>query len=141
LSSATGRMQDMTDIGKVRVLVRSTRVPVRTTVLRRPVYSHHGIRISTDEELKVVYEDVLDEQSKEAIRHASKLSQSLGLRLELVDMPKKNLFGRVISYLARRSPSATITIVPSSASVGPRFQPRQEQESPGVAQSSSIQCK
>ena len=87
----------MTDGRSVRVLVRSRRVPIRTTVVRTPVYFPFGTLVHTATRQEVVYESVYDEPQRRAIEEARRLSCNLGLKLRVVDATKSGVFNRFLS--------------------------------------------
>jgi len=63
--------------GKVRVVVRSRQVPVRTVDFTEPVYSASGVLLWTKKNTRVLYDSVLDEEHKRAIEEGHKLSHKL----------------------------------------------------------------
>jgi hypothetical protein len=85
--------------GKVRVIVRSRKVPSRTIDLTEPVYSTSGMLMGTRRNRLVVYEDVLDDAHKKAIEEGRRLSCDLGLELEVVDRSKAGLFRRLLTTM------------------------------------------
>lgn len=101
----------MSPEGKVRVLVRSRRVPVRTVTISRPIVSVGGLIVGTQTTSAIVYDTSYDDQHSRAIRAAKKLSCNLDLDFEIVDRSKSNPIRRLISALAggqSRSPSLTV---------------------------------
>jgi len=101
--------------GKIRVIVRSRRVPSGTLDLTEPVYSTSGMLMGTRRNRLVTYDDVLDDAHKKAIEEGRRLSCDLGLDLEVVDAARRGILGRVRSSLGRghgRGP--TLEITPSS---------------------------
>lgn len=89
----------MTDGRSVRVLVRSRRVPVRTTVVQTPLYFPFGRLVQTAPRQEVVYESVYDEPQLRAIDEARRLSCNLGLQLRVVDATKSGVFNRFLSTM------------------------------------------
>lgn len=118
--------------GRVKVVVRSKKVPMRVIELaNRPVMrvgavaapagvpTHpgpHGKRA-------VVFEYVLDDGHKRAIEEGRRLARTLGLELEVVDSAKKGPFGKAISLLGSRSGGPSIVVSPSSKSNGLTISP------------------
>jgi hypothetical protein len=114
----------MSDAGKVKVVVRSRKVPLRTVefathpifpvgTYSTPVSSpwNSGLR----RERVVVYESVLDDEQRRAIDEGQRLARNLGLELEVVDESKFGLLKRVRSSLGGISPrSFGVTISPSA---------------------------
>lgn len=107
----------MTPEGKVRVLVRSKKVPLRTFEVRRPVYSSSGVLLGSQTDHGVLYATSLDDSHAKAIEEGRKLSCNLGLELEVVDRSGLNPFRRVFSALSGgyRGPSVVLTAAPAEA--------------------------
>jgi hypothetical protein len=103
----------MSPDGKVRVVVRSRKVPDSVVELRHTMYSPSGIPMGTTTNRQVLYRYVLDEDHQRTIAEASKLAQSLCLDLEVVDSGKQGLFGKLMSSLGRSSASTPIVVVSS----------------------------
>jgi hypothetical protein len=104
----------MSSDGKVRVLVRSRKVPSGLVQLRQTTYSLHGIP-ATRTDQRVLYDYVLDEDHQRAIEEARKLAGSLCLDLEVIDSGKQGFFGRILSSLGRRgSGNPTIEVAPTA---------------------------
>ena len=87
----------MSSDGKVQVVVRSRRVPVRTVDFSVPVFSASGIFMGTRSNRLVLYGSALDDTHRRAIEEGQKLSCNLGLDLEVVDTSKSGLFRRILS--------------------------------------------
>ena len=99
--------------GKIRVVVRSRKVPARTVDITEPVYSMSGIPMETRRNRLVVYDYVLDEEYNKAIQAGRKLACNLGLEFEVIDASRKGILGRVLSSLGRgggRGPTFEVTI-------------------------------
>jgi hypothetical protein len=88
--------------GRVRVTVRARRIPVGTATLQLPVYRYQGAvkasRVCEAREV-VLYDTVYDEAQLRAIDQGKRLSQDLGLKLEVVDLSKVSPFRRLWSAL------------------------------------------
>ena len=97
--------------GKVRVVVRSRRVPAQVVEFHQTLYSPLGIPMGTRTNRQVLYKYVLDEDHQRTIQEASKLARSLCLDLEIVDSGKQGFFGRMLSSLGRRGASMTTIVV------------------------------
>ena len=102
----------MSSSGKVRVVVRSRQVPVRTVDFTEPVYSASGVLLWTKKNTRVLYDTVLDEEHKRAIEEGHKLSHKLGLELEVVDASKGGIFRRLLSSLGIGRPGPTLEVSP-----------------------------
>jgi len=98
--------------GRIRVIVRSRKVPSKTFELAEPVYSTSGMLMGTRRGRLVTYDDVLDDAHKKAIEEGRRLSCSLGLDLEVVDRSKAGPFRRLLSLLSEDG-SARINVVVS----------------------------
>jgi len=85
--------------GKVRVFVRSRKIPARIVDVRTPVFSPSGIYVGIARDRHIVYETVLDEEHRKAIDEGRRLSCNLGLELEVVDRAKSGPFRRALSLL------------------------------------------
>ncbi|GEM_PF-4506336 len=92
----------MRSYGKIRVIVRSRKVPSRTFDFSEPLYSPLGIPMGTKSSRLVVYDYVLDEQHRKAVEEGQRLACNLGLELEVIDRSKSGLLGRVLSSLGGR---------------------------------------
>lgn len=89
----------MSPEGKVQVVVKSRRIPLRTVEVSEPIFSPSGVFMGTRSNRVILYGSVLDEGHRRAIEEGQRLSCDLGLELEVVDASKKGLFGRVRSSL------------------------------------------
>jgi hypothetical protein len=89
--------------GKIRVIVRSRKVPSRTFDFSEPVYSPLGALVGTRSSRLVVYDYTLDEQHRRAVEEGQRIACNLGLELEVVDRSRSGLFARVLSSLGGRS--------------------------------------
>ena len=107
----------MSPDGKVKVVVRSRKVPTAVVHLHRQVYSPSGIHLGETTDSKVLYDYVLDEGHRRTITEADKLARSLRLDLVVIDSAKQGFFSRTLSSLGRRgTANPTIEVVsPSSA--------------------------
>jgi hypothetical protein len=83
--------------GKVRVLVSSHRVPSRTIEIQIPLGIQGGYFFRPTIERKIVYESVYDESQLRAIGEARRLSEELGLQLQIVDTANVNPVRRALS--------------------------------------------
>ena len=118
----------MSSGGRVRVLVRSRRVPAGVVRLNQTTYSLTGIPIATRTDHKVLYDYVLDEDHQRAIDEAKKLARSLCLGLEVIDSGKQGFFTRLFSSLGQggtRNPTVELSppampLASGSSSVLPR---------------------
>jgi len=97
--------------GKIRVIVRSRKVPSRTFDFSEPIYSPFGIPMGTRSNRLVVYDYVLDEEHRRAVEEGRRLACNLGLELEVIDRSKSGLFGRMFSSLGSRSARKLIMVV------------------------------
>jgi hypothetical protein len=101
--------------GKVRVVVRSRRVPTDTVDFHAPIYSGStsGILMGSRRKRIVLYDYVLNEDHKRAIEEASNISRRLGLELEVVDASKQGILGRVLTSLGlKTSRGLTLLVAP-----------------------------
>lgn len=101
----------MTNGDKVRIAVRSHRVPVGVIEFQKPIEVQSGFSYSSTER-RVVYESIFDDSQLQAIEEARRLSRDLGLQLEIVDMastnPLRSMISRITS-LGRSTPSLVLT--------------------------------
>jgi len=86
---------------KVKVVVKSRRVPVGTVDVSLPSYSPSGVFIGLQTRRAVLYDTSLDTTHRKAIEEGRRLSDTLGLQLEVVDASKSGLFDRVLAMLGR----------------------------------------
>jgi hypothetical protein len=100
--------------GKVRVVVRSREVPIRTVDFNEPVYSTSGALLWTRKSTLVLYDSVLDEEHKRAIEEGHKLSHKLGLELEVIDASKGGVIRKALSSLGIGRPGPTLEVSPQA---------------------------
>lgn len=105
----------MSEDGKVRVVVRSRKVPADLVEFHQTLYSTSGISIGTRTNRQLVYRYVLDEDHQRTIEEASKLASRLCLDLEVVDTGRQSLLGRLLSSLGGRATSNPVVVVSPSA--------------------------
>ena len=100
--------------GKVKVMVKSRRVPAEVVTVSRPVYSASGLPLGTQTERLIRYDYVLDGDHQVAIHDAQRISDALGLDLEIVDASRQGFLGRLLSALGPgRGGRPTIVVSPS----------------------------
>jgi len=108
----------MSSDGKVRVVVRSRKVPADVVEFRQAMYSPSGFPMGTRRSRQVVYKYVLNEDHQRTIEEASELARRLCLDLEVVDSGRQGLLDRLLSSLGRRGTSnPTVVVSPSAASM------------------------
>jgi hypothetical protein len=101
--------------GRVRVLVKSRRVPSGMVHLHHTTYSLYGVPMVTRTDHRMLFDYVLGEDHQRAIEEARKLAGSLGLGLEVVDSGKQGFFGRLLSSFGRGgAENPTIEVVPTA---------------------------
>lgn len=98
--------------GKVRVVVKSRRVPIRTVDVSEPIFSASGAYLGTTRNSLTLYDSSLDDNHRKAIEEGRKLACNLGLGLEVVDASTSGLFRRIRSSL-RLSGSSLPSLVVS----------------------------
>jgi len=114
----------MSSEGKVRVVVRSRKVPADVVEFHQTVYSPSGIPMGTVRNRQVLYRYVLDEDHQRTIEEASELARRLCLELEVVDSGKQGLLGRLLSSLGRRGArNPTIVVSPTVSAMNPDSSP------------------
>ena len=91
----------MNSEGKVQVNVRSSKVPNRTMELSEPIYSASGSFMGFRRNRVVLYYSILADHHLRAIEEGQKLSCSLGLKLEIVDLSRANFLRRLLSLFGR----------------------------------------
>jgi hypothetical protein len=113
--------------GKVRVVVRSRRVPVRSFSWQTPVYSASGVLQGSETRQGTVYESVLDAPHVRAIEEARRLSNSTGLELEIVDLGRQSLLKRLVGGVLERGVASSLPEirmqVPNPAGVSSQLEP------------------
>jgi hypothetical protein len=103
----------MTSEGKVRVVVKSRKVPTGIVELVTPEFVPSGFLVGMRSRSGVIYDFVLDSEQTKAIEEGYKLSCSLGLELEIVDRSKLGIFRRILPSLRRvKSRAPTLVIAP-----------------------------
>ena len=108
--------------GKVRVLVKSRRVPAGTIDVPRTLFSFSGLPLGTATDRLIRYDRFLDEEHQTAVEKARRISDDLGLDLEIVDLGRQGFFGRLLSSLGlggRGGP--TIVVSPSYGASSPEI--------------------
>jgi hypothetical protein len=101
--------------GKVQVKVRSSKVPNRTMELSDPIYSVSGSFIGFRRSRVVLYDSILADHHLRAIEEGHRLSCSLGLKLEIVDLSRANFLRRLMSLFGRGvSVRPTFVVTPHS---------------------------
>jgi hypothetical protein len=91
----------MSSSGRVRVMVRTQKVPVGTTVVTKPMFTPSGVFLGLSASRVVLFDSRLDDAQRTAIKEGRRLSRRLGLDLEVVDASKSNPFKRLLSLLRR----------------------------------------
>jgi hypothetical protein len=110
----------MSSDGKVRVLVKSRKVPARTVDLSETLYTPSGIPIGKRTNRLLLYDYVLDEDHRRTIQEAHELARRLCLDLEVVDSARQGVFRRLLSTLGHRgSSNPIIEVSPSSSMTHP----------------------
>jgi len=108
----------MSSDGRVRVVVRSRKVPADLVEFHLKMYSPSGIPLGTRRNRQVLYRYVLDEDHQRTIEEASELARRLCLDLEVVDSGKQGFLGRLLSSLGRMGASnPTVVVSPPVAAV------------------------
>jgi len=114
----------MSSDGKVRVVVKSRRVPAEVVEFHRTMYSPSGFPMGTKMNRQVLYTYVLDEDHQRTIEEASELARRLRLDLEVVDSGKQGLLGRLLSSLGRKGANnPTIVVSPPAAAMNSESSP------------------
>ena len=107
----------MSSDGRVRVVVRSRRVPVDVVEFHQSLYSPSGIPMGIRTHRQVLYAYVLGEDHQRTIEEAAKLARSLCLGLEVIDSGKNGFFRRLLLSLGRsgaNTPSIVVSPPPTS---------------------------
>jgi hypothetical protein len=123
----------MSPEGKVRVVVRSRKVPDSVVAFPQTLYSPSGIPMGTRMNRQVLYKYILDKDHQRTIAEASKLARSLCLDLEVVDSGRQGLLGRLLSSIGRRGASNPTVVVSPSAAPMASDSPRPESMLKAVA--------
>ena len=108
----------MSSTGKVRVVVRSRKVPVGMTTFERPIFTSHGI-FGKELRQAIVYKSIFDPRDEQALQDGRKLSSDYGLELEVVDLGKSSPIKRIALSLLRNSSPITIVQAPGSGKKEP----------------------
>lgn len=106
----------MSQEGKVSVIVKSRRVPVRTVTLWRPIYSTSGLLVGSQVQRRVVYGSAFDESHAQAIKEGKKLSCNLDLGFEVVDRSKLGPLRRLaLRFLGSPEVKPSVILAPGTA--------------------------
>ncbi len=105
--------------GRIRIFVRSRRVCVESKIVSFPSFAGGlGSNLSYQPRRVAVYEDVLDQEQKEALENCLALARSLGVKLEVKDVGRSNIFGRLLNFvLGTKVPSQTPSVSVSGKAV------------------------
>ena len=106
----------MSSEGKVQVLVRSKKIPVASVLRTEPVYSPSGLLVGSKPVRMVLYGTKLDDEQHRAIEQGQKVSRSLGLDLEVVDVSKIGFLGRLRSSLGAGGSGPRVVVSPPTSS-------------------------
>jgi len=105
----------MSSSGKVRVMVRTRKVPVGTAIVTKPMFTASGVFLGSSTSRVVLFDSRLDESQRTAIKEGRRLSRRLGLDLEVVDASKSNPFRRLLSLVRRGdSPEPDFLVAPQA---------------------------
>ena len=91
----------MSSGGKVRVMVRTRKVPVGTTIVTKLMFTPSGVFLGSTTSRVTLFDSRLDDAHRTAIKEGRRLSRRLGLDLEVVDASKSNPFRRLLSLVRR----------------------------------------
>jgi hypothetical protein len=83
-------------------MVRSRRVPSRTIEVIEPFFTASGVRLGTRSNRVILYDSTLAYDHLRAIDEGHKISCSLGLKLEIVDLARSNFARRLLSAFGLR---------------------------------------
>jgi len=107
----------MSNAGKVRVVVRSRRVPTGTRVIESPIFTPHGL-FGTEPRRVILYESRLEPSDEEAIQEGRRLSGDLGVDLEVVDLSNSNPLKRFAHVFLGFGSGTTIVQAPRLGTAG-----------------------
>ena len=82
-------------------MVRSSKVPYRTMEVSERIFSPSGFPIGVRRNRVVLYDSTITDEHLRAIKEGQKLSCSLGLKLEVVDLSRSNFARRFLSLFGR----------------------------------------
>ncbi len=105
----------MSPEGRVRVMVRSSKVPNRTVEVNESLFSASGFPIGVRRNRVVLYDSTLARDHLRAIEEGQRLSCRLGLKLEIVDLSRSNFVRRLLSAFGRSaSDQLNLVVTPYS---------------------------
>ena len=87
--------------GKMTLFVRSKKVAVASKSVTIPAYVNAFAGSSKISKRITIYENVLDEEQKDAVENSAALAKSLGIELEVKDVARLRIFIRIISRIFR----------------------------------------
>jgi hypothetical protein len=98
--------------GKMTIFVRSKRVYVESKIVTFPSFAGGlGFNLSYLAKRVAVYESVLDQDQREAVENSQALARSLGVKLEVKDVGRSNILGRLLGFiLGAKIPSKTPSV-------------------------------
>ena len=112
----------MSTAGRVKVVVRSRKVPARTIRLPSGPWPTAiglasqlgGVSATALPERAVVFESVLDDEHRRVIHEGQKLASDLGLELEVIDESQSGFLRRALSSLGVGGGGLGIVVSPQA---------------------------
>lgn len=88
---------------KMTIFVRSKRVCVASKNVYLSTFqgNHIGSNLSTRAKRVAIYENVLDDEQKEALENSKALANSLGVKLEVRDLARTSVFRKLFDLIGR----------------------------------------
>ena len=106
----------MSRYGKVKVVVKSRRVPVATIARTEPIFTTSGVLLGYKPSTMVLYGERIPEEDQRTIAEAEKFACSLDLELEVVDKSKSGFRTWLASLILRNgSKYPSVVVAPSLA--------------------------
>ncbi len=105
-------LKNVNSRSKMTLFVRSKKVAVASKTVTIPVYVNALSGSNKVSKRITIYENVLDEEQKDALENSAALAKSLGIELEVRDVATFRIFTRIISSIFRdkfvtRTPSVS----------------------------------
>ncbi len=114
----------MSGEGKVRVVIRSRRVPIGIVNRTVPIFTPTGVLVGSTPSQTLLYDTSVDEENQRTISEAQKLARRLGLGLEVFDQARAGLVTRLLLRLGRNdAASAGVTVLAQPSPVTPSSSP------------------
>lgn len=113
--TARGTLRGNAKSGKMVLYVRTKRVHVASRIVELPAIATLGSNITSRSKRVAIYEYLLNEDERAAVQNYTALARSLGIQLEIKDLAKIGILGRLLGVVFRNK---LVSKTPSVSLVG-----------------------